>query len=96
MWILTASGEALIDAAKCNRIFAVDKGDAVLVSAAIDGSEKPVTICKCATIKGAAATIGEIAEYLTHGEALYYAPESFIDRPMPKVQDSRVKRRGGS
>ena len=96
MWILTSNGESLIDISKCNRIFAVDKGDAVLVSAGFDGSDKPVTICKCATIKGAVETIGKIAEYISRGETLYYAPESFIDRPMPKVQDSRVKRRGGS
>ena len=96
MWIMTSSGEALIDAAKCSRFFAVDKGDAVLVSAAIDGSDKPVTICKCATVKGAVEVIAEIADYVTRDRALYTAPDNFIDRPMPKVQDSRVKRRGGS
>ena len=96
MWILTSTGEALVDAAKCNRIFAVDKGDAVLVSAAIDGSDKPVTICKCATLNGAVEVIAEIADYVTRDRLIYNAPDNFIDRPMPKVQDSRVRRRGGS
>lgn len=96
MWIMTSTGDTLIDATKINRIFACDKGDAYLVSAAIDGNDKPVTLCKCATFKGAVDTIDEIADYLTHDRTIWYAPDSFIDRPMPKVQDSRVKRRGGS
>ena len=96
MWIMTSTGEALIDATKINRIFAVDKGDAYLVSAGIDGNEKPVTLCKCSTFKGAVEPIAEIADYLTSDRTIWYAPDNFIDRPMPKIQDSRVKRRGGS
>ena len=96
MWVLSSTGTTLIDLNHCSRIIVAERDDAVLVSAVIDRTEKPVTLCKCETMKAAREVMAEIADNIGRDLLIYRAPDNFIDRPLPKVQDARVKRKGGS
>ena len=96
MWVLTSDGATLVDLYRCNRIFISEHGGDFLISAVIERTDRPVTLCKCAHAETARETLAEIAEAIENDAAVYYAPESYIDRKMSKIRDSRVKRRGGS
>ena len=96
MWIMVPSGDAMINSDRCGRFVIVEKCDAILVSAQVDHSDKVATICKCECKTTAWDVLDDIAHALARGDAVWYAPSNFADRTMPKIMDSRVKRRGGS
>jgi hypothetical protein len=96
MYILNASGEALVDLAKCARITADDKADCVTLCAAVDRTDRAVTLGRFATMDGAKRALADIAEAIADGEAVFFIEGCFSDREAPRVQDARVRRRGGS
>lgn len=95
MWIMSGDGTSLVNAEHYDRIELVYKGDAWLISAFTqDGS--PKTLGKFVTKTEALRTMQELVSAYDRMSETFVMPENLYDRPMPKIMDARVKRRGGS
>ena len=95
MWVLGGSGE-LVNLERANRIFAHSLGDCVLIGADFGNGLKPGNLGKYESENTAKELIAEIAQAMADDREVYIMPENRYDVVQAKIQDSRVKRRGGS
>lgn len=98
MYILTASGKAIIDFDKFARVFTADTGDNVLVSIAATYNQdqiQPVTIGRYANMAQAIEAVKGLFEAIEQGKQTYWMPAG-VPETVSKIHDARTKRKGGS
>lgn len=98
MYILTASGKAIIDFDKFARVFTADTGDNVLVSIAATYNQdqiQPVTIGRYANMAQAIEAVKGLFEAIEQGKQTYWMPAG-VSETASKIHDARTKRKGGS
>jgi hypothetical protein len=110
--ILSSNKHIVVDTAKYGRLYIQqadpspnggfwyvneNKVDAVLLFAAGETEQiVPQVIGRFTTLLEAEETLLEIVEAVENEEKTFLMPGNHFDKPMPKIQDARIRRKGGS
>jgi hypothetical protein len=95
--ILSSNKHIVVDTAKYGRLYIQQKVDAVLLFAAGETEQiVPQVIGRFTTLLEAEETLLEIVEAVENEEKTFLMPGNHFDKPMPKIQDARIRRKGGS
>lgn len=97
MWVLSGSGEQIINMAQVRRVFLNRVGDAVLVGANYGDEAKVASLGKYREMDTAKRILYDLVTAMGDGREFFIMPENVYDVIYEgRIMDSRVKRRGGS
>jgi hypothetical protein len=97
MWVLSGSGEQIINMAQVRRVFLNRVGDAVLVGANYGDEAKVASLGKYREMDTAKRILYDLVTAMGDGREFFIMPENAYDVIYEsRIMDSRVKRRGGS
>lgn len=96
MYIVNERSACIVNAQYAREIFLADTSDSVLLSACLQGEDKPRTLERYKTHEEALRAMNELVYALTNGEETFCMPDSSYYFSERIIHDSRTKRKGGS
>lgn len=96
MYIIDSYDKQIINSEFVERFCAIEKNDAVLISASYSDARPTVTMGRYQDLKEAQGVLGELVCALAGGQTIFYMPSSLLYAEQITVKDARVKRKGGS